>query len=49
MISAGKASFYELDNFLSLEDMYDILEVVSVDAWNRVELNKREARKSDRN
>lgn len=42
MMSAGKASWYELDAHLSVEDLYDILEVISVDSFNRMLLNKRE-------
>jgi len=45
VISAGKATYYELDTFLSLEDLYDILEVLSVDTYNRILLNKREEKK----
>lgn len=41
MISSGKATLHELDTVLSLEDVYDILEVISVDAHNQRLLNKR--------
>lgn len=35
MISAGMASYVELDTVLGVQDMYDILEVILVDAHNR--------------
>lgn len=35
MISAGLATLHELKNTYGLEDLYDLLEVVLVDAYNR--------------
>jgi hypothetical protein len=35
IISSGKASFWELDNHLSIEDAFDILEVMQVDNYNQ--------------
>ena len=34
-ISAGKASFEALATVLSVEDLWDILEIAQVDAYNR--------------
>lgn len=34
-LSSGKASMTELTTTLGLEDLYDILEVIEVDAHNR--------------
>lgn len=42
VVSAGKASYAELDSVLGLEDLHDILEIISVDAHNRRVLQKRE-------
>lgn len=42
MISSGKATLVELDTVLGQEDLYDLLEVISVDAHNRRILNKME-------
>lgn len=41
VISAGKASLHECDTVYGLEDIYDILEIISVDAHNRNVMNKR--------
>lgn len=42
VISSGKATLVELDTVLGQEDLYDLLEVISVDAHNRRILNKME-------
>lgn len=42
IISSGKASLYELSTSLSVEDEWDILEVIMVDAHNRRVMAKRE-------
>lgn len=39
VLSSGKASMYELGAHLGLEDMWDLLEVISVDAHNQRILN----------
>ena len=41
MISAGKATLAELNTVLGLEDLYDLIEVVAVDAHNRSVLERR--------
>lgn len=41
VVSSGKASYRDLDEWLSVEDGYDILEVISVDAHNERILSKR--------
>ena len=35
MISAGKATLHELDTIYSVEDVYDMIEVLRIDAHNR--------------
>ena len=35
MISSGKATLAELQSVYGLEDMYDLIEVLMVDAHNR--------------
>lgn len=40
MISSGKATIVELDTVLGIEDVYDILEVLTVDAHNHRVLSK---------
>lgn len=35
MISSGKATLHELDTVYSVEDVYDMIEVLRVDAHNR--------------
>lgn len=42
MISAGKATLHELDTVYSVEDVYDLLEIMTVDAHNRRVLAKRD-------
>jgi hypothetical protein len=41
IVSSGKASLIELQTVYGLEDAYDLLEVISVDAHNRRVMNKR--------
>ena len=43
MISSGKATLVELDTVLGMDDLYDLLEIIMVDAHNRAIINKREA------
>jgi hypothetical protein len=40
VISAGRASLVELDTLLGTEDMYDLLEIISVDMYNQYVVNK---------
>lgn len=40
VVSVGKASYEALDSVLGIEDLYDLLEIIKVDAHNRRELNK---------
>jgi hypothetical protein len=35
LISSGKVSMRDLGEWMSLQDAYDVLEVISVDAHNR--------------
>lgn len=35
MISNNKASYYELDEYLGSEDLYLLLEIITVDNYNR--------------
>lgn len=41
MISSGKATLHELQTIYSEEDLYDLLEIIVVDAHNQRTLNKR--------
>ena len=34
-VSSGKATLHELDTIYSLEDVYDMLEIATIDAHNR--------------
>jgi hypothetical protein len=34
-VSSGKATLRELQEFYSVEDLYDLIEVLSVDGYNR--------------
>lgn len=47
MISAGKATLAELDEVLGVEDLYDIIEVMRVDAHNRRLVRAAYSRKRD--
>jgi hypothetical protein len=40
VISAGKATFAELDSVLGVEDLHDIIEVITVDAHNRAVIER---------
>lgn len=40
MISSGKATLSELESIYSIEDMYDILEVLAIDSHNRYLIQK---------
>ena len=42
VISARLATKVELDTVLSVEDVYDLLEIISVDAHNKRVANKNE-------
>jgi hypothetical protein len=44
VISAGMASLHELDTVYGLDDVYDFLEIMAVDAHNRRLLHKANAR-----
>jgi len=35
VISRGLATMYELDVSLSTEDLYDLIEIIAVDAYNQ--------------
>ncbi len=39
VVSSGYATLYELDSVYGLEDVYDFLEIISVNAHNRHVLN----------
>lgn len=41
MISSGRATFHELQTVYGLKDLYDLLEVVMVDVYNRRKLEER--------
>jgi hypothetical protein len=40
VVSKGKATLHELDTVYSTEDLYDMLEIISVDSHNYYILNK---------
>lgn len=40
VISSGKATLVELDTVLGSEDVYDLLEIITVDAYNSQIANK---------
>ena len=40
ILSTGKATLHELDTVYSLQDAYDLLEVIMVDAHNNRAVNK---------
>lgn len=42
VVSAGKATLAELSSVYGLEDLYDLIEIINVDAHNQRLLNKRE-------
>jgi hypothetical protein len=39
-VSAGKATLRELDTIYGTEDLYDMLEILAVDAHNRLLVQK---------
>jgi hypothetical protein len=41
VISHGHATLHELDTIYGTEDIYDLLEIIAVDAYNRRILAKR--------
>ena len=41
MISSGKATLVELSTVLGIEDLYDLLEIIAVDAHNIREARKK--------
>jgi hypothetical protein len=44
IVSAGKATLKELQEFYSLRDAYDLLEIIAVDAANNYKLTKKAQR-----
>jgi hypothetical protein len=44
VLSTRLATLHELDTVYGVEDVYDLLEVASVDAYNQRQLNKRAAK-----
>lgn len=40
VVSAGKATLAELDSVYGTEDLYDLLEIIMVDAYNKKQLSK---------
>mgnify|MGYP001104607550 CR=1 FL=1 len=42
VISAGKATLHELETVYGIEDVYDMLEIIMVDAHNQRILNKKQ-------
>lgn len=48
MISSGRATLHELDTVYSVEDVYLMLEVVMVDAYNQRVVNKRASEENGR-
>ena len=40
VVSAGLAALYELQSVYGVRDLFDLAEVISVDATNRREVNK---------
>jgi len=49
VIRAGKAELYQLQTVYSLRDMYDLLEIAAVEAYNRRQWDKFEALKAQLN
>lgn len=41
VISAGRATLHELETVYGMEDVYDMLEIIMVDAHNQRILNKK--------
>jgi 4-diphosphocytidyl-2C-methyl-D-erythritol kinase len=42
IVSTGKATLHELDTVYSTEDLYDLIEIVVVDAQNEKLLSQRD-------
>ncbi len=40
VVSSGKATLHELDSVYGLEDLWDLLEIISIDAHNQRILSK---------
>ena len=40
VVSSGRASLYELQSVYGVRDLFDLAEVIGVDAHNRREVNK---------
>ena len=34
MVSSGKATYHELDSVIGIEGLYDLLEIITIDAHN---------------
>jgi hypothetical protein len=49
VIRAGKAELYQLQTVYSLRDMYDLLEIAAVEAYNRRQWDKFESLKAQLN
>jgi hypothetical protein len=45
VISAEMATLHELDTVYGVEDLYDMLEIITVDGENRRRMNKAQERK----
>ena len=48
LVSSGKVTLAELDSVYSLEDAYDLVEVVVVDAANRAKIEEWRNRQQER-
>lgn len=48
VISAGMATLRELDEYYGTQDMYDLLEIIAVDAHNRRVFQERAVAKARR-
>lgn len=46
MISSGRATLHELSSVYSVEEAYDLLEIVMVDAYNQAVASKKAAEKA---
>lgn len=42
VISAGKATLYELQSVYGVGDLFNLCEVIAIDSYNRREMNKSE-------
>jgi len=43
VVSSGKASMYELSEHLGIEDLFDLLEILTVDSYNQRIMDKKNA------